>query len=96
MVAATDSILKLSDDKTSIIPGHGPLGNKAALITYRNMLATALERLKKLKTAGKSTDDAVATRPLADFEKKWGNGHFGGDQWIRLVYSSIEPSHLHR
>ncbi len=94
MIAATDTILKLSDEKTTIIPGHGPLGNKAALTTYRNMLATALERLKKLKTAGKSTDDAVATRPLADFEKKWGNGHFRGDQWIRLVYPSIEPDHL--
>jgi len=89
MIAAADTILKLADDATRIIPGHGPLGDKAQLKHYRNMLATVLKRLKDLKATGKSANDAVTKKPLADLEKEWGDGHFKGDQWIQLIYSSI-------
>jgi glyoxylase-like metal-dependent hydrolase (beta-lactamase superfamily II) len=89
MIAAADTILKLADDATTIIPGHGPLGDKAELKNYRNMLATVLKRLQKLKKAGKSVDDVIAAKPLADLEQEWGDGHFKGDQWIKLIFSSL-------
>ena len=31
MIAATDAYLKLANAKTRIVPGHGPLADKAAL-----------------------------------------------------------------
>ena len=89
MIAATDTILKLTDNTTKIIPGHGPLSDKVQLTNYRNMLATVLKRLQVIKKAGKSTDDAVAMKPLTDLEQEWGDGHFKGEQWIRLIYSSL-------
>jgi cyclase len=41
MIAATDLYLKLVNDKSRIVPGHGPIADKAALIAYRTMLVTA-------------------------------------------------------
>ena len=41
MIAATDNDIKLVNDKTKVVPGHGPLTDKAGLIAYRTMLATA-------------------------------------------------------
>src|SRR5215471_13707475 len=41
MIAAANKVLPLANDSTKIIPGHGPLGTKADLVKFRDMLATA-------------------------------------------------------
>jgi glyoxylase-like metal-dependent hydrolase (beta-lactamase superfamily II) len=89
MIKAVDKILTMADDNTTIIPGHGPLGDKAELASYRQMLGTAYERLKKLKAEGKTAQEAVAAKPLADLEPTWGDGMFTSDRWIVVIYSGV-------
>ena len=89
MIKAVDDILSMADDKTKIIPGHGPLGDKSQLTGYRQMLETVYERLSKLKKEGKTVQEAVAAKPLADLEETWGDGIFKGDSWIEIIYSGI-------
>jgi len=57
MILAADKILPLADNNTKIVPGHGPLGNKADLTKFRDMLVVARDRVQKLKTAGKSAGE---------------------------------------
>lgn len=89
MIAAADTILALADDKTKIIAGHGPLGDKAQLTSYRDMLGVAYERLRSLKEEGKTAEEAVAAKPLADLEAEWGDGLFKGERWVELVYPGV-------
>jgi cyclase len=89
MINGVDAILSLADEKTRIIPGHGPLGSKADLKHYRDMLAEAYKRLNNLKIAGKSAEEAVAEKPLEDLEKEWGDGLFTGDKWIAIIYQGV-------
>jgi cyclase len=89
MIKAVDKVLSMADDSTKIIAGHGPMGDKKQLTSYRQMLETAYDRLKKLKAEGKSAKQAVAAKPLADLEETWGDGLFKGDQWIELIYSGV-------
>ncbi|MBT8360313.1 MAG: MBL fold metallo-hydrolase [Deltaproteobacteria bacterium] len=88
-IKAVDKILAMADDNTKIIAGHGPLGDKAQLMEYRQMLGIAYERLSKLKADGKTAQEAVAARPLADLEETWGDGIFTGDRWIELIYTGV-------
>ncbi len=90
MVEAADAVLALADGETKIIPGHGPLGDRAQLQAYRDMLATAYERLSQLKAKGMSIEEAVAEKPLADLEERWGKGMFSGEKWISLVYEGLD------
>src|SRR5215213_2638715 len=48
MIAAADAYLKLTNARTKIVPGHGPLADKPALLAYRNMLVTARDRMEPL------------------------------------------------
>lgn len=89
MIKAVDKVLLLTDDKTKIIPGHGPLADKAQLISYRKMLATAFERLRKLKAEGKTASEAAAADPLEDLDETWGDGMFESDRWIEIIYSGV-------
>lgn len=79
MIAAADKVLPLANDSTKIVPGQGPLGGKADLVKFRDMLVTVRDRVQKLKSAGKSAQEAVAAKPLADLEDTWGKGFFDGD-----------------
>ena len=90
MIEAADTILALADENTKIIPGHGPMGDKKQLQDYRDMLETAYKALSRLRAEGKSAEDAVAARPLAGLEERWGGGLFPGDTWVGLVYSGLD------
>jgi cyclase len=89
MIAAADSYLKLVNAKTRIVPGHGPLGDKAALLEYRNMLTTARDRMAKLIKDGKSEDEVVAAKPFADLDTKWAPNELASKNFIRVVYHSL-------
>ena len=89
MIAAADAYLKLTNAKTRIVPGHGPLADKAALLEYRTMLTTARDRMAKLVKEGKSEDDVLAAKPFADLDAKWAPSELASKNFIRVVYHSL-------
>ncbi|MGZ3296877.1 MAG: MBL fold metallo-hydrolase [Xanthobacteraceae bacterium] len=89
MIAATDIYLKLVNAKTRIVPGHGPIADKAALIDYRTMLVTARDRMAKLVKDGKSEDDVVAAKPFADLDAKWAPTELAASNFVRVVWHSL-------
>jgi cyclase len=89
MIAATDIYLKLTNARTRIVPGHGPIADKAALIDYRTMLVTARDRMAKLVKDGKSEDDVVAAKPFADLDAKWAPTELAGKNFVRVVWHSL-------
>lgn len=89
MILATDAYLKLTNAKSRIVPGHGPIADKAVLTEYRAMLVTARDRMAKLVKEGKSEDDVVAAKPFADLDKKWAPTELASKNFIRVVYHSL-------
>src|SRR5205814_7313081 len=81
--------LKLVNARSRIVPGHGPIGDKAALIAYRTMLVTARDRMAKLVKDGKSEDDVVTAKPFADLDAKWAPTELAGNNFVRVVYHSL-------
>jgi glyoxylase-like metal-dependent hydrolase (beta-lactamase superfamily II) len=89
MIAGAAKLLAVADNNTKVVPGHGALGTKADLAKYREMLMTVRERLQKLKAGGKTVDEAVAAKPLADLDATWGKGLFNSDTFIQIAYPAL-------
>jgi cyclase len=89
MIAGAGRLLDLADSDTKIVPGHGPLSNKAGLAKYRDMLFTAGDRVRKLKASGKSLEEAIAAKPFADLDADWGKWTFNGDGFVKVVYLTL-------
>lgn len=89
VIAAVDGVLRLCDDRTKIIPGHGPVASKADLQAYRDMLAAVRDKLKPLVAAGKSLDEVKAARPLAAWDERLGQGFMKPDVFLEIVYRSL-------
>ncbi|MDY6938981.1 MAG: MBL fold metallo-hydrolase [Cyanobacteriota bacterium] len=88
-IAAVDEILTMVGDRTQIIPGHGPLSNRAELIAYRDMLVTVRDRVSEAIAAGMSVDEFIASNPTADLDEVWGNGFLSPEQFLRIVYEDL-------
>ena len=89
MIAGATKMLAMVDNDTKIVPGHGPLGNKTDLRKFRDMLVTARARVQKLKSSGKSLDEAVAAKPLTDLDPIWGKGLLSSDAFVHVVYTTL-------
>jgi hypothetical protein len=89
MIAAADIYLKMTNAKTRIVPGHGPIADKAALQAYRTMMVTVRDRMAKLVKDGKSEDDVVAAKPFADLDAKSAPTELASRNFIRVVYHSL-------
>jgi len=89
MIKTADYVLSISNDKTKIIPGHGPLGDKKSLIAFRSMLITVRDRMKKLMNEGKSLDEIIALKPNADLDKAWGEAFLNPEMFIKVLYSAM-------
>ena len=90
VLAAADLVLSRVDDKTRLIPGHGPLASKADLQKYRDMLATIRDRIQKAVADGKTLDQTVALKPTAEFDAAWGAGSLKPDVFVALLYSGLK------
>ena len=92
MIAATERILPTLDGSTKIIPGHGPLGTRADLQAFRDMLAGIRDRVKALVAQRKTLEQVTAAKPSAQWDEKWGKGFLGPDMFVSFVYRSLtEP-----
>jgi len=92
LIRAVDAYIKVSNDNTKIVPGHGALAKKADLVAWRAMLVTSRERIEKLFNEGKSEQEVLAAKPLADLDAKWAANEDQAKNWTRMVYNSFRRS----
>ena len=85
MIAGTDQILKMINEDTKIIPGHGQISNKKDLIDYKTMLQTVRNRVADGIKAGKTIDQIINSDPAKEFKTVFDKAFF-----IQSVYNSIK------
>ncbi|WP_424630676.1 MBL fold metallo-hydrolase [Bradyrhizobium sp. SYSU BS000235] len=88
-IREADAIIAMTTDKTIIVPGHGPIGNRAQLVEFRDMLAAIRGNVAALKAKGLSLDDIVKAKPTAAFDAKWGQFVVNGAFFTRIAYEGV-------
>lgn len=94
VIEAGKLALTLIDADTAIIPGHGPLARRGDLEAYLGVLETAVERVGALIAEGKSPEEIVAAKPMADHDEVWGSGFIDPERFLGIVHASlVEDGH---
>jgi len=89
VIAAVERAAALADEATRIVPGHGPLSNRAELLRYRDMLVAVRDAVKAGIGRGLGQEEIVASQPSAAFDAVWGNGFMSPAQFTSFVYQSL-------
>jgi cyclase len=75
IIDAVDKVLAISGDNTHIVPGHGPLANKARLKMYRDVIVTLRDRIRTLVSTGKTIEQIQELNIAAPFARDFPGGH---------------------
>ncbi|HEY4211807.1 MAG TPA: MBL fold metallo-hydrolase [Steroidobacteraceae bacterium] len=77
---------------TKIIPGHGPIVDRAALIANRDMVLAVRDRVAALISQGKSVDEVIAAKPTAAYDATITQGAQTADRFIRWLYAEVKAA----
>ena len=88
-IRATEANLAKVTDQMIVIPGHGAIGDKSQLASYRDLLAAVRDKVAVLKKQGKTLDEIVAAKPTAAWDAKWGGGFMNPRMFTGLVFEGV-------
>lgn len=84
-----DEVLARIDDKTQVVPGHGPVATRQELKAYRDMIQTVRDRVAAGIAKGESLDQILAGKPTREFDAQYATDRVDGDGFTTMVYESL-------
>jgi cyclase len=103
MIRALGMAIGVCGPNTKVVPGHGPVMNRADIIAHKDMLTNVRDRVSELIKQGKSEDEVVAAHPTASYDPVFLSGiaqfydentivrYRNGDAFIKQVYENLKP-----
>jgi glyoxylase-like metal-dependent hydrolase (beta-lactamase superfamily II) len=73
LVTATKTLVGLTDMKTRVIPGTGPVQSRSDLEAQYEMCNTLKTKIAEMMKQGKEARRIIAAAPTAEFDKRWGD-----------------------
>lgn len=88
IIEASNAVLALADDDSTIIPGHGKVSNKKELTEYRDVLVLIRDRVKKAMDDGKTLEEMKAANLTEGYED-WGTGFITNERIVDIIYTDL-------
>lgn len=89
MIAFCQAVHDTIDDDTIVIPGHGPVTDRAKLARYIEVLTIIQGRVQALIDDGKSLPEIMAAKPTADFDAEFQANEMMLPSFLSRVYASL-------
>ncbi len=67
-----EKFLEITGPNTKVVPGHGPVTNRDALVFHRQVIVTVRDRVQQAIREGKTLDQVHDAKLTADFEARVG------------------------
>jgi len=90
LIAALDAVIANADATTKIVPGHGPVVDRAAVVAHRDIVIAARDKVAALVKAGQTQEQVVAAKPLAEFDAKVQQVATTGDRFVGQLYAELK------
>jgi cyclase len=90
IISTVETYLKLGNDQTKYVPGHGALATKADIQRYHDMLVRVRDSVQAEIKSGKTEEQAVADKPLAPIGAQLHTNQMADDNMVKMVYRSLK------
>jgi glyoxylase-like metal-dependent hydrolase (beta-lactamase superfamily II) len=89
LIESANGLLSKANNDTKIVPGHGPLAKLGDVAKFRDMLVDVKARVEKGIASGKTREQFVASKPLADLDAEWGDGFLKTDSFVAILWTDL-------
>jgi glyoxylase-like metal-dependent hydrolase (beta-lactamase superfamily II) len=91
MIEGLGATIGMAGPKTKIIPGHGPMVDRAALIAHRDMILVIRDKVAALVQQGKTVDEVLAAKPTSDYDSI-PNASTTSERFVRQLYAELKTN----
>jgi len=96
MVTGLATLSDLAGPNTKIIPGHGVVVDKTAVMAQRDMIVVMRDRVAKLIQQGKTSEEVLAAHVTSDYDAKVApaadNGDKFADRFVGQLYAELKAA----
>jgi len=86
IIAAAERILAATNAGTRIIPGHGPLADRARLQAYHDMLVVMRDRMRKEIAARHTIEQVLASAITAEYDASWKTNR---ERFLQILHKEL-------
>jgi cyclase len=90
VVDGLNAVIALAKPTTKIVAGHGPVVDKTALAANVELITTIRTRVAALIAQGKTQEEVIAAKPLADLDARVQQIGTTGDRFLGQVYAELK------
>ena len=95
MIKAQDVLLGMCDERTKVIPGHGPVSDRAVVRAFKELLVASRDRIAGLVKSGKSLEQILAARPV-DGLYRGGESMISPETFVKVVHADLTGKYRKR
>ncbi|MDC9514665.1 MBL fold metallo-hydrolase [Pseudoalteromonas sp. CST5] len=89
ILAAVNDVIKQIDERTIVIPGHGPVSDRSGLVTYAKLVKKAKDLMLKAMQNNASLEQVIKADPLAELGLEYA-GWLPKEKVTTLFYRSLK------
>jgi glyoxylase-like metal-dependent hydrolase (beta-lactamase superfamily II) len=86
IIRAAERIMVTTNAQTKIIPGHGPLTDRARVKEYHDMLYVLRDRMRKEIAAKHTIEQVLASKITAEYDAAWPANR---ERFLRILYQEL-------
>jgi glyoxylase-like metal-dependent hydrolase (beta-lactamase superfamily II) len=90
LVDALNAVIANAGPNTKIVPGHGPVVDRAAVTAHRDMVVAIRDKVATMVREGKTQEQVVAAKPTADFDAKVQQPGTTGERFVGQLYAELK------
>lgn len=75
---------------TKIIPGHGPIADRNAVIAQRDMILNVRDKVAALLAQNKSLQEIIAAKPTAEFDAQVPRSAQTAEEFVTWMYEALQ------
>ena len=91
LIAALDYTISLTGPNTKVVPGHGPIVNRAGLAAHRDMILAVREKVARLVKEGKTVQEVVAAKLTGEYDAAIGNPQTS-ERFVNQLYAELSAA----
>jgi cyclase len=91
MIEGLGITIGMAGPKTKIIPGHGPMVDRAAVIAHRDMILAIRDKVNALVQQGKTVEEVLAAKPTSDYDNI-PNASTTSERFVRQLYAELKTN----
>jgi cyclase len=91
MLEGLEATMKSADANTTIVPGHGTLIRRDAIVPYRDMIVAVADKVEQMIAQGRSLQEVLAAKLTAPYDSKVSGGtESSADRFVTAVYQELK------